>query len=484
MDLNLNTGYPLSEYIELQTLYESQFGVSISAAAFDLQQELFWTGTEDGRMTSYYGGSLAKYTSFKVPTEMDPDIKMIYPHRTNNVFVLTSDSISSYNRFGLNLFRHKEVSFQNLQSMFYNQQDRFFLGGFSEQIYDFDIERLRVLRQITISDDQKDCIIIKSSSASPINISSSRNGLLCTGSTSGQIILRDAYSLKCLHRLQPHSGSLSDFDVHGNYLASCGFSSTRTGNLCVDRFLMIYDLRMLRALSPIQLHIEPCFLHYLPMCSNVIAIGSQSGCFQITDINVIAQATFYQAQVPPLGLATTFSMSENSQAFAFGHSSGSVHLFSNNENTLFNDYSEQTVFIDPPQLTSSYIDINNEIAPLSSVPVPIIENAGNCISDWPKELTKYEYRPQPSLPNLSNTRVIHGITSVPNRMNIKRNQIYNQAYMDEIKELEKKITETSIPLELMCENCSEGEVCDIESNQVLTAQSNESGEGKSEKVEN
>lgn len=35
-------------------------------------------------------------------------------------------------------------------------------------------------------------------------------------------------------------------------------------------------------------------------------------------------SAFYQAQVPMGGLATTFSMSGNSQSFAFGHSSGSL----------------------------------------------------------------------------------------------------------------------------------------------------------------
>jgi len=160
--------------------------------------------------------------------------------------------------------------------MFLNQQERFFLGGFSNFIYDFDIERQRILRQLSITDDQSDCILIKSSAPSNNMAlpSSSRNGILCTGSSNGQIIFRDPFTLKLINKFHPHSGSLSDFDVHGNNLVSWGFSLTRNG-LCVDRFLMVYDLRMMRALTPVQMMIEPCFLHYLPMCSSVVAVASQ-----------------------------------------------------------------------------------------------------------------------------------------------------------------------------------------------------------------
>lgn len=480
MDLNVNANYSLNEYIELQTLYESNFGASITTSCFDSQQELFWVGNNEGRVSSFYSVSLSKYTSFRV---QDAEVRMLCPHRDSNIFVLTSDTFSCYSRFGTNVFKHKEISFQNLQCMFFNQQERFFLGGFSDIIYDFDIERLRVLRQMNISDEQKDCILIKSSSVSGMNISSTtRNGVICTGSTNGQILLRDPCTFKCLHKFQPHSGSLSDFDVHGNQLVTCGFSSTRTGNLGVDRFLMVYDLRMMRALSPVQLLIEPCFLHYLPICSSVVAVASQSGCFQLTDTNLMSPSAFYQAQCPPIGLATTFSVSENCQAIAFGHSSGSVHLFTKGENILFNDFSEPTLFIDSPQYSNTYIDINNEIAPLSSVPVPLTETNQSLVSDWPKKFIKPGYRPTPVINSelMNNSRIIHGIISVPNRLEIKRNQVFNKNYQDGLQELQKKSFETAILLDMMIQK-------PLETNEVKNetppppAQTTESSEN--EKIE-
>lgn len=174
------------------------------------------------------------------------------------------------------------MSFSNLQCLYYAaQQQRFLLGGYGNFLFDFDIERLRILRQISIGDEQPDCILVKSTlssaaAAAQMGVSAS-SGVLCTGSSNGCVIMRDPATLKCIHKFHPHSGSLSDFDVHGNLLVSCGFALTRSG-LQVDRFLMCYDLRMMRSLNPLQLLIEPCYLHFLPVCSSLVAVASQVMC--------------------------------------------------------------------------------------------------------------------------------------------------------------------------------------------------------------
>ena len=51
------------------------------------------------------------------------------------------------------------------------------------------------------------------------------SGYIAAGDTGGKVTLRDPNTFKAEHVLDAHSGTLSDFDVHGNLLVTCGFTS-------------------------------------------------------------------------------------------------------------------------------------------------------------------------------------------------------------------------------------------------------------------
>ena len=47
------------------------------------------------------------------------------------------------------------------------------------------------------------------------------------------------------------------------------------GNLTIDRYLMVYDLRILKALPPLQMAVEPMFLRFVPTYTDRICVVSQ-----------------------------------------------------------------------------------------------------------------------------------------------------------------------------------------------------------------
>lgn len=88
---------------------------------------------------------------------------------------------------------------------------RLLMGGHQEKIVDFDLTRGKESGLIHVG--EKGCAILRQHSK-----------FICAGNTVGRIDLRDPNTLSIEHTLETHAGSLSDFDIQGNYLVTCGFS--------------------------------------------------------------------------------------------------------------------------------------------------------------------------------------------------------------------------------------------------------------------
>ncbi|EFO27844.2 hypothetical protein LOAG_00636 [Loa loa] len=347
----------------------------ITALTFDSYQELLWTGNNMGRVVSFYGAQLDKYTAFL--SASNSSIRSLLASETV-IFSLTSKRLRANRRQGISLFTHTSDHMTDLTCMhrLSDVPHKLLLGGNQQQIIQFDVETQKEIRIVSVK--QKNCLALRSNQK-----------FLFSSDSEGNVTLRHLTTVDAIHALQAHQGSVADFDVCGNKLITCGYSP-RLGKMAGDRFIMIYDLRTLRSLPPVPLPIAPSYCRFLPSYSDGrIMVCSQSGELIIMDLN--EQSGQMPIQLDTNGFAiTSLDVSTSKQCIAFGDQTGLIHLFSDRMEPIFNENSWGTDFPDPiafhPPVNIDDPEPSYGVFPL---PFPMDDHYA---SDWPEQLCIRRFR--------------------------------------------------------------------------------------------
>jgi PAB-dependent poly(A)-specific ribonuclease subunit 2 len=413
--------------------------IGITHVAFDTYEELLWMGTKSGhvslnkllgavvclfsdlsismsiffQVTSYYGTHMQKYTSFQVhPTD---EVRNVITME-HGILALTPTGLRSQLRRGIPCFTHTSDNLTDMHSMLINgRTGRVVLGGLQEKLIDFDAG---TSKQFSVISDVKD---------GTNAILRDHGRFVVSGDVpSGRVHLRDPLTLKVAHTLQAHSGVLSDLDIHGHHLVTCG---SHSAGRAPDRFLMVYDLRILKAISPMQLMVVPYQLRFLPSMSSRIVVLSSLGQVQLVDTAALStpQMNVFQVQNTMEGCSTvSMDISPSNQCLAFGDTANSLHLYSSVAEPVFNPYARDSEFADPVEQFPP-MDINDELAIYSSVPRPHLPpgQTSYCSDFWPERFSRLAYRPTPEVEPeiLKSMKVVGSIGYARNITNMKRNVV-------------------------------------------------------------
>uniref|UniRef100_A0AAX7VCZ1 PAN2-PAN3 deadenylation complex catalytic subunit PAN2 n=1 Tax=Astatotilapia calliptera TaxID=8154 RepID=A0AAX7VCZ1_ASTCA len=387
----------------------SEVGIPVTATHFDLQEEMLWMGNHRGHVTSFFGPTMARYSSFQV--HATDDIRHIQSLETG-VLVLSKCNLRCYTRGGLVMFDYPMEEGADMHSLLMTDNNTLLMGGLQNYVAEVDLNTVQETQKFTVE-------------VPGVAIMRQTNRFFFCGHTSGKVTLRDLRTFKMEHEFDAFSGSLSDFDVHGNLLAACGFSSRGLNGLACDRFLMVYDLRMMRAVTPLQVHVDPLFLRFIPTYTSRLAILSQTGQCQFCEPTGLANMAdiFHVNTVGQLLMS--FDVSTSKQALAFGDSGGCVHLWSDAPEVSFNDYSRETEFALPCLVdTLPQLDWNHDLLPLSLIPMPLTSTEP-LLSDWPTALaTPSPRRAPPVDPEILRTmKTVGFIGYAANPRTRPRNQV-------------------------------------------------------------
>uniref|UniRef100_H2YM48 USP domain-containing protein n=1 Tax=Ciona savignyi TaxID=51511 RepID=H2YM48_CIOSA len=366
---------------------------------------------QQGHVTSYYGPTMQKYTSFQIHPQLHPVVEVLT--FGDKVLGLTKDRLQCHIKRGIPSFNFKDPAMTEAQCMAMWKDNHVLIGGKNDLLIDLDLKTNSVCNRAQLGGNETTAIFRKTSR------------YLCCGGFNGKVMLRDPESLKLQHTLDAHSG-ISDFDASGHLLVTCGFSQ-RPGNepqnWSLDRFVKVYDLRMLRSLTPIQSVVQPSFLRFMSTYTRRMLVVSQSGQFLLLEDNALVTPStpIYQANLLGTTIINT-DTSSSMQAIAFADSGGLLHLWSASATPNFNKFQKEPDF--PAMLDPlDPINIEDENTPLSIIPMPYCQKS--LFSDWPKQqCIPVSRRPPPIDPELLRTmKVVHGIGYAPNPGSRRRNQV-------------------------------------------------------------
>jgi len=335
----------------------------------------------------------------------------------NCILALTQTSLRAQIRRGIPMHTHAGDNLADMHSLLYNGRTaKLLMGGMQEKMIELDPRTWRETRVERVEGGS--CAILREHS----------RFVCCGDAASGKILLRDPRTLTLQHTLEGHSGGLSDFDVHGHLLVSCG-QSMRHGMAQPDRFLMVYDLRIMRAVSPIQSMLQPYQLRFLPALSSRIAVLSSMGQVQLVDTAALTapSLSLFNVNMAMEGSTISMDVSPSNQCLAFGDTANWVHLYSSVAEPVLNPFPRDSEFADPP-VSYPKMDIQDEFAIYSSVPRPHLPpGQTSYLSDfWPERFARLDtVRQTPDVDQdiLRTMKVVGTVGYARNNGNLKRNLV-------------------------------------------------------------
>jgi PAB-dependent poly(A)-specific ribonuclease subunit 2 len=176
---------------------------------------------------------------------------------------------------------------------------------------------------------------------------------LCAATKNGGIHILDSGSLSVIKVFEGHTGSISDMDAKGDFLATCGWSPRQQYAYMLDPFTNVFSLKTLKQLPPIPFHTGAAFVRMHPRMSTTAIIASQNGQMQVIDLMNPDSANLRQINLYDSYLAG-FEMAPSGEAFALADSNSHVHLWGSPTKVHFPEYSNPTEFADhhiaPPSM--------------------------------------------------------------------------------------------------------------------------------------
>ncbi|GJN82195.1 PAB-dependent poly(A)-specific ribonuclease subunit PAN2 [Purpureocillium lilacinum] len=339
----------------------------VTTMTFDSSQELLWTGNDYGRVTSFLGSELQRYTSFKAHLTPDGPVRQILVN-DKGVVVLGSKDVHMALRRGPPIWHIRHDDMKDLRCMSFTSKGtaEIIVAGLQDKMLVIDLNKGEVVKQIPTEHQYS---IMK------------RGRYICAATKNGSVNLLDPVTFAVVKSWNAHSALINDMDAQHDFIVTCGYSLRQGQNYMLDPFLNVFDIKKMSSMPPIPFPAGAAYVRMHPRMLTTSIVVSQTGQMHVVDLMNPNTSNVRQANV--LTYLSMFEIAPSGEAIALTDPECYIHLWGSPSKLHFVDLPTPVEFANPEEPLPP-IEWTPD-TPLNSVGLPYYRDV--LASAWPEAIS-------------------------------------------------------------------------------------------------
>ncbi|KHO01669.1 Exonuclease, RNase T/DNA polymerase III [Metarhizium album ARSEF 1941] len=335
----------------------------VTTMTFDTFQELLWTGNDYGRVTSFLGPELQRYTSFKAHLSTDGPVRQILVNE-KGVISLGSKDVHMAQRRGPPIWHLNDDDMTELRCMSFTSKGttEIVVAGLQDSMLVIDLNKGDVVKEIATEHQYS---IMK------------RGRYICAATKNGTVNLLDPVSFAVVKSWNAHTALINDMDAQHDFIVTCGYSLRQGQTYMLDPFLNVFDIKKMLSMPPIPFPAGAAYVRMHPRMLTTSIVVSQSGQMHVVDLMNPNTSNVRQANV--LTYLSMFEIAPSGESMALTDAECYIHLWGSPSKLHFVDLSTPIDFASPED-HAPQIEWTPE-TPLNSVGLPFYWEV--LASAWP-----------------------------------------------------------------------------------------------------
>ncbi|KAM0741809.1 hypothetical protein ACQRIT_004666 [Beauveria bassiana] len=335
----------------------------VTTMTFDTSQELLWTGNDYGRVTSFFGSELQRYTSFKAHLSSEGPVRQILVN-DKGVIALGSSDVHMSMRRGATIWHIKHEAMRDLRCMSFTSKGtaEIIVAGMQDTMLVIDLNKGEVVKQVPTEYQYS---MMK------------RGRYICAATQTGLCNLLDPVTFAVIKSWNAHSALISDMDAQHDFIVTCGYSLRQGQNYMLDPFLNVFDIKNMSSMPPIPFPAGAAYVRMHPRMLTTSIVVSQSGQMHVVDLMNPNTSNVRQANV--MTYLNMFEIAPSGEGMVLTDAECLIHLWGSRTKLHFVDLATPIEFAATEERLAP-IDWSPEV-PLNTVGLPYYRDV--LASAWP-----------------------------------------------------------------------------------------------------